>query len=389
MKDLASANEHFLKDGKEVGGGRDNAQKHDKITLEKKDGGEPFEILHASGHVKKKSPVPKRHVAFLKVHKTASSTAQNVFLRYGDERNLSFVLAHTKGESTWLNVISYVNSITKDNIVPAPKGQPFDILCCHVIYDRQSFEAVLPRDTAYVGIVRDPVSRFQSAVKYFSPRFILKLPGENPLSVYADNPLAHEPENPRLSQTNNRMAVEFGFPADLFPGKPLNGSQSEIDAYLKKLDSEFDFIIISEKFDESMILMKRILGWDTKDVLYVDKNVGGKITNTRKILQNADKSKIKQFLRLDSALYDFALKRFNKLVSEGGDDFISEVAEFKAERKQVNHFCTSSKDNEMHIGATEWHDEYTVRKYDCKTFSKHEKDLIQKQRLRMYGTLDN
>ena len=42
-----------------------------------------------------------RHVDFLKVHKTTSSTAQNVFLRFGDSRKLTIILAkiHTHGES--------------------------------------------------------------------------------------------------------------------------------------------------------------------------------------------------------------------------------------------------------------------------------------------------
>ena len=44
------------------------------------------------------------HVAFLKVHKAASTTAQNVFLRFGDSRKLTFILAHTHGESRALNV---------------------------------------------------------------------------------------------------------------------------------------------------------------------------------------------------------------------------------------------------------------------------------------------
>lgn len=332
---------------------------------------------------------PIQHLAFLKVHKTASSTAQNIFLRFGDERNLTFVLAHTKGESGWLNVISYTNSITSDNIVPPPQGGHFDLLCCHVIYNRNDFEAVLPRDTAYIGIVREPISRFQSSIKYFSPNFILKLPGNNPMSIYSKSPLAFEPENPRDSQTNNRMALEFGFPAQLFPGKELNGSQSEIDTYLSKLDTEFKFIIISEKFDESMVLMKRLLNWHTRDVLYLDKNVGSKMTNKRKLLQHEDHDKIRNFLYLDTAIYTFALNRFNRQAAEAGTDFVNEVKDFKSIREKVKLFCANSKATPMLIQSSKWYGEFRVTTNDCKLYSKHEKDLIQKQRLRMYGVLEN
>lgn len=329
------------------------------------------------------------HIAFLKVHKTASSTAQNVFLKYGDENNLTFVLAHTKGESGWLNVISYNNSVTKTNVVPPPRGKHFDLLCCHVIYNRKSFEAILPADTEYIGIVREPISRFQSAIKYFSPNFILRIPGKTPLSIYAKNPLAFEPTNPRNSQTNNRMATEFGFPTELFPGKELNGSQTEIDKYIAKLDKEFKFIIISEKFEESMVIMKRLLNWHTRNILYLDKNVGQKVTNTRKLLPTEDIEKIRKFLYLDTAIYDFAIKRFNKYVENAGKDFIDEVEDFKSLREKVITYCHHSKALSMLIQPTKWYEEFTVTKKDCQMFTKHEKDLIQKQRFRMYGVLEN
>ena len=35
---------------------------------------------------------PKNNIVFLKVHKAASSTVQNILMRYGAERNLKFVL---------------------------------------------------------------------------------------------------------------------------------------------------------------------------------------------------------------------------------------------------------------------------------------------------------
>ncbi|WAR06094.1 G3ST3-like protein [Mya arenaria] len=330
-----------------------------------------------------------RHVAFLKVHKTASSTAQNVFLRFGDARNLTFVLAHTKGESGWLNVISYTNTLTTSNVVPPPRGRHFDLLCCHVIYNRRSFEAMLPKDTFYVGIVREPVSRFQSAVKYFSPRFILKIPGENPLETYAKDPVKYEPIDPKTSFTNNRMALEFGFPMALFPGKSLNGSKFEIKKYLEKLDKEFNFIIISEMFEESMVMMKRILNWGTKDILYVDKNVAQGKLNTRKLLPGSAKDSLQRFLYLDTALYDFAVKRFKRQVASEGDDFNDEVASFKTIQASVRQFCSKNNPVALTVKETKWNSDFTVAKTDCKLFFKHEKDLIQKQRLRMYGTLDN
>lgn len=365
-----------------------NVKKHenfddafDERILAKED-----EILESD--VMRRREIP--HVAFLKVHKTASSTAQNVFLRFGDSRKLTFILAHTHGESTWLNVISYVNSITKDNVVPPPPGKHYEILCCHVIYNRESFEKVLPEDTVYIGIVREPYSRFQSAVKYFNPGHIINIPGDHPVSVYAENPLKYEPSNPRLSQTNNRMAVEFGFPDRLFPGREANGSRKEIDAYLRKLDKEFRFIIISELFEESMVYMKRILGWTTKDVLFVDKNKSNPKPNPRKLVSEDNNKKLSKFIYLDIALYDFAMHRFEEQVKAEGKDFQHELEYFKEVKEKANKFCTQkSQLDHIYFKESRWDKEFNLTKEDCKFFFMNEKDFIQRQRMRLYGTLDN
>ena len=333
------------------------------------------------------------HVAFLKVHKTASSTAQNIFLRFGDARNLTFVLAHTKGESGWLNVISYRNSLTINNVVPPPSGKHFDILCCHVIYNQHSFATFLPSNTVNIGIVREPISRFQSAVKYFSPGFIMKIPGDEPLRAYARNPLRYEPDNPTASFTNNRMAVEFGFPLDVFPGKnnlQQQDLQIKIQNYINILDNEFDFIIISERFEESMVLMKRMLNWSIKDILYIDKNVASSGTNNRKVVPKDSYDDIRKFLYLDTALYEFALRRFNKLMSLAGKRFYEECNHFKTVRKDVHEFCAGKTNEEsMNVAAKPWSEGFRVTRADCRLYAMHEKTLIQKQRMRMYGTFDN
>ena len=330
------------------------------------------------------------HVAFLKVHKTASSTAQNVFLRFGDSRKLTFILAHTHGESNWLNVISYKNSINENNVVPPPPGKIYDLLCCHVIYDRESFEKVLPNDTTYIGIVREPYSRFQSAIKYFSPRHIMSIEGNRPVSTYAQDPLKYEPLNPRLSPTNNRMAVEFGFPDRLFPGKEANASKAEIDTYLKKIDNEFQFIIISELFEESMVYMRRALCWTTKDVLFMDKNKSSLKQDPRKIMTEDDNKLLSKFLYLDIALYEFAMKRFDEQIKKEGKDFQNELAHFKDIKQKANDFCLQgTQANIIFFGESRWDKGFNLTKADCKLFSMWEIDFIQKERMRLYGTLDN
>lgn len=343
---------------------------------------------------KPKKSFPKqevRHVVFLKVHKTASSSTQNIFLRFGDTRNLTFVLAHTHGESKWSNVISFKNSITRNNIVPPPVNKEYDILCCHVIYNRSRFQQVLPHDTVYIGIVREPFSRFQSAVRMWKPSFILKAAKTQPITTYAQNPLQYEPQNPTLSWTNNRMALEFGFPLELFPAKSHNQSMTEdINSYINHIDREFSFIIITERYEESMVYMRRLLGWKTKDILYEVKFKNKGAITVNENVTEIDRKLLKNFLYLDIALYNFAFQRFEKQIRKEGKSFQEEVSYFKDINAKVANFCKEKSGQDyIQFNKTKWDENFNVTKLDCKLISMKELDFIRRVRFRQYGTFEN
>ena len=75
-----------------------------------------------------------------------------------------------------------LNLVTFDNIFPFPdrsftnhlldnhpslhKLSHFDIAADHMIYNREEFQQVMPKDAVYVSSLREPVARFKSAVNY-------------------------------------------------------------------------------------------------------------------------------------------------------------------------------------------------------------------------------
>lgn len=333
------------------------------------------------------------HVVLLKVHKTGSSTAQNIFLRFADSRNLTLVLANTRGETLQTNVISFRTTITSKNIVAPPKGKHYEMLCCHVLYNRTAFRKVLPEDTIYIGMVREPVSRFQSHIKFIHPGYIMRIPGDHPISTYAANPLKYEDKSPPKSWTNNRMALEYGFPEELFPGKSRNHSKADIDAYLRKIDKEFSFIIINERYIESIVYVRRLLSWKIKDIIFVELFAHkGEIKGREKVIEE-DKKILSDFLYLDVALYQFALARFEDQIKKAGDCFQDEVEYFKEVLAQVDKFCKekgkSKTEQVLYISTTIWNDEFNVTKTDCELMTMVETKFIQKERMRQYGTFNN
>ncbi|XP_061179471.1 galactosylceramide sulfotransferase-like [Saccostrea echinata] len=335
--------------------------------------------------------IARHHIAYIKVHKAASSTIQNILLRYGYMRNLTFVLG--RNANVYPNVISITESVTKYNIEPPPKNKTFDISCSHVIYNRQSFSAIMPRDTVYLASVREPFTVFISTLHYFRPPYIFNINVSDPISMYLKNPEKYEPEV-KNSLTNNRMAFELGFPLQLFHSKNWAG----IKEYLKKLDKEMDLILVVERLEESIVLLRRLLHWKLQDILYVpknkfealDKKTKSKL-NEKFYLRKDAKRKFEKWAVLDYILYKFAVKKLERQIRSQNTDFQNEVAYFKFIRMKVEEFCLKQSKPYRNVTFTVyqsvWNDKFVVDSLMCSQMILRESYFIKEIRYQQYGVL--
>lgn len=326
-----------------------------------------------------------QHVAFLKVHKAASSTAQNVFLRYGWYRNLTFVLPPAKNPSGYPNIISLRESLTNSNILPPPKGRHYDILCNHVLYTKEAFSKFMPNDTVFIGILREPFELYKSILNYFRPRYIYeKIEDLIPASKFLRNPAKYEPKWLAASWTNNRMAIEYGFPQELFS----EYNQTGIDNYLTKLDKEFKLILIADYMEESMVLMRRYLNWKTKDIIYLNLNVARRKNETM-LFKAFDRDLYKSYAKIDYALYNFFYKRLKEQIRQEGESFDDELLHFKELRKIAGEYCKQQEiQTPLQIDATDWSEPFNITKPDCLELQRGEMNFIHQIRIRQYGRDD-
>ncbi|XP_062598635.1 galactose-3-O-sulfotransferase 4-like [Saccostrea cucullata] len=303
---------------------------------------------------------PSQHIAFLKVHKTGSTTAQGIFLRYGLKRNLTFVVANNK--SWFPNIISLEESVIPGyNIVPPPKGKRYEILCFHVVYNRSAFEGIMPNDTKYIGIVREPFLQLKSTIRYFN------YGGQNKHAQFLRNFLQNststgrkENNNPATSFLNNRMAFEFNFPRHLFD----SFTSHEVKQYLEILDKEFDLVIINEYMDESVVLLRRILNWNVQDVLFVNLNVNQGSSDLNKVGLKEIRL-YRQYAALDYELYHFFLKRLWKQINSYGHDILEEISYYKLLRKNLENFCNSKETAILIVEESNWSSSFLVTHEDC------------------------
>jgi len=329
-----------------------------------------------------------RHVAYIKVHKTASSSIQNIFFRFGFDRNLTFVLPSADSRY-YPNVISNSDTINEKNIRPPPLSESFDISCLHVLYNRTAFDRVLPNDTIYIGSLRDPFDQFMSAMLYFDMFKPLKIQGPNAITDFLKDPENHDntisdSKYAFFSFTKNRMAIDFGFPKDVI----ITQRKDDIQAHIEKLNKEIALVLISEHFDESIILLKRILKWSVKDILYVRKNDN---SNEKKsiIIDEDDRNRYRKLSVIDHTLYEyFYLKLWRQINREVM--FHEEVLYFKAIRNKVEKHCLSrisqgTISSDLTIPKSYWNEEFKISAEFCTQLLMPETEFVIKIRDKQYG----
>lgn len=109
--------------------------------------------------------------------------------------------------------------------------------------------------------------------------------------------------------------------------------------WIADIDRQFSLILIVEYFDESLILLRRLLCWTWKDVLYFTQNRGN--YSFKQSSEPDLESVYRKWSRVDYELYDYfnqsLWRKINRLPDT--DDFHAEVRGFKAMLRDVKDFC--------------------------------------------------
>ena len=63
------------------------------------------------------------------------------------------------------------------------------------------------------------------------------------------------------------MAFDLGLEQDKF------SNEEEVTEFIERMNKNINLVLIAEHFDESLVLMKRLLCWDSEDIIYVKHKV--------------------------------------------------------------------------------------------------------------------
>ena len=178
------------------------------------------------------------------------------------------------------------------------------------------FASNLARDTRYMTFLREPVDRVLSHYHRHIARRSL-----SPMSL-------EEALKRRMPEMNN-LATRClcGDPSPLGDLPP--GAVQEAKANL----SAFAFVGIQERFDESVVLLQRMLGLDL--IPYFNRHVS---TGRPAVDDLPDEKRrlIRAYNRLDVELYDFALERFGEVMAVTDERFALDVERMRALSRDAN-----------------------------------------------------
>ncbi|XP_052090771.1 galactose-3-O-sulfotransferase 4-like [Mytilus californianus] len=320
---------------------------------------------------------PQQKVVFLKVHKAGSTTVQNIFLRYGDTNGLNIALPKTY-DMECFNYLGFESILNKSRIMTLPRNETMHIFCNHAIYNKEVYTEFMGLDTLYIGILRDPVTQWTSATFFYGfIEYLRDLLGEHLedrqlLSAFLEYPnIFHN-----CPHTHNSMFEDLGLSL-----KDSN-NQSAAEKYLRLLDNDIAFVMFMEHFDESLILLKRLLCWDIKDIMYVPLNINSEKRKRKIHLTDKDQHNLFKYNYADFRLYVHFKEKFYNRIKQSGNNFFSEVKKFKNARKSVTEYCkiclsaNFSSCTELTILPSEWSEQFTITGKDCRFMMSQEESLL-------------
>ncbi|XP_023268454.1 galactosylceramide sulfotransferase-like isoform X1 [Seriola lalandi dorsalis] len=273
--------------------------------------------------------VPKVDLMFMKTHKTGSSTFINILFRFGEKHKLKFAFPSSR------NDFFYPSPFQHTYVQGFKSGMCFNVICNHMRFDASEVAKVMPRDTFYITILRDPAELFESSFHYFRHVVPLtwRIPGEDKMSEFLRDPkLYFSPNGINSFYLKNLLFFDFGQDNTLDPDDP------RVEESIRLIGERFHSFILMEHFEESLILLKDTLCWEMDDILFFKLNSRKESTVSK--MSPELRAKALQWNGVDWKLYKhFNLTLWEKVEAYGRERMAKDVAELRRRNAEMVEIC--------------------------------------------------
>lgn len=159
----------------------------------------------------------------------------------------------------------------------------------------------------YVTIVRDPVDLFESLWSYSSMSAYYHMD----LEAFALAPkTGHLATRAYRNLGRNQMLWDAGLPASAMD------NATAVRAKIDEMEDTFGLVMMAERFDESMVLLRDFLCWDFGDV--VNFKLNARKEGKKQSLSPGARAALREYLSADYRLYDHFKATFEARVDTFG-----------------------------------------------------------------------
>ncbi|CAE7811743.1 Gal3st3 [Symbiodinium necroappetens] len=277
-------------------------------------------------------------IAYLKTHKTGSSTMQSILLRLAVRRRMEIFWPDCSGD------FNYPSHFPGPMAEKVPANHQFDMILHHAVLNVSAFRSYLKPSAFFVTVLREPVSQMTSVFNWYR-RFYNWASLDEFIDYLATSP--EEQQRPRrigrhLGIARNFQARDLGFYES---GGRANSTDAEVASWIKSLSDVFSYpstglVVIKERYDEGLILLQQALRVDLEDVSYMAMRVQDASSTKYEEPTARQSRRIRDLANIDAQVYDHFRQTFEALWEDRRgsaklDDSIGEL-------RQVNDNLTTS-----------------------------------------------
>ena len=225
------------------------------------------------------------------------------------------------------------------NYVPGWKTEDgYDMLTNHARYNKVEMDAVVHNAT-YVTIIRHPVAQLESAFGYFGLGIPLGLEREHQLEEFMKDPesMFGSKKVGYWQFAKNNQLFDLGL------DHQYHDDLDVVATIIEKLNHDFDLVLLTEYFDESLILLRRLLCWDISDILYISNGV--RSARLRMQMSEDLRRKIAAWNKADMQLYQYFNASLWKQIRDYGPQFQHDLDEFRTKLREVFEECIDPSRN--------------------------------------------
>jgi len=266
---------------------------------------------------------PETKIAFAKTHKTGSSSLQNIFFRFGDQNNLNFAIP----ERSWM--FPFKEPFNHTMVTKLPWARlGFDIFTFHSVWSYPEVKKVLP-SAVYITLLRDPVDCYESNYVYMGLQNAFKMDVNKFAQIKA---AAKVPRRRTAIIGKNQQLWDLGLPGIAMEDDKV------VETKIQELDKQFDFVLIAEFFDESLVILTKMLCWELEEVRYLKLNARkeSKVSN----ITASARATLQEWLAADYRLYDHFKASFQEAAAKyGAEQLSADVARLRELNKKLHKDC--------------------------------------------------